>query len=186
MGPEPYKYYLQKVLGWREKDNKARFLFGKAVEESIQHYHDHDGQINIADDFERRWASHKDNGDISYTDKERDWQTCQVMGRDMVRLYAAVQPKLPIPMGAKSVWQRTYAKEVFPGDQNYGEIEFEGRLDIVCYVDPNHPSLLKPDSEYGAYRPVIVDIKTSAVDFPEQPGISALDSQLRVYSWVSG
>src|ERR1700688_4833305 len=35
-------------------------------------------------------------------------------------------------------------------------------------------------------RPLIVDIKTAAVDFPENPGMAAFDLQLRRYSWLSG
>lgn len=183
----PYKYYLMKVLGWKEKDNKGRFLFGKALEESIQYHHDHSG-VGAVEDFKRRWEVHKDNGNISYTDKEKDWETCLKMGTDMIRLYVAVQPQLPIPLGARSVFQREYAKEVFPGDPNYGGIEDAGKLDIVTYVDPNHPMLPKIEwrPEYGDVRPLIVDIKTAAQDFPEQPGIAGLDTQLRRYSWLSG
>jgi hypothetical protein len=40
--------------------------------------------------------------------------------------------------------------------------------------------------EYGPYRPLIVDIKTSGVDFPEAYGMAAYDVQLRRYSWHSG
>lgn len=183
----PYKYYLQKVLGWKEKDNKARFLFGKALEESIQYHHDHSG-VGAVEDFKRRWEVHRTNTEISYTDKEANWDTCLRMGTDMIRLYVVMQPHLPIPLGARSVFQREYAKEVFPGDPNYGGIEDAGKLDIVSYVDPSHPMLSKIDwrPEYGDVRPLIVDIKTSAVDFPEQPGIAALDAQLRRYSWLSG
>lgn len=180
-----YKYYLQKVLGWKEKDNKARFLFGKALEESIQFHHDHNGQ-GAVEDFERRWSVHKENGNISYTAVEKDWQTCHRMGRDMIRLYVAVQPTLPIPLGGNAVFQREYAKEVFPGDPNYGGIEHIGKLDIVCYVDPAHPKLPKVQWADGPVRPLIVDIKTSAVDFPEQEGMAAFDSQLRCYSWLTG
>jgi hypothetical protein len=99
-----------------------------------------------------------------------------------------MQPRLPIPLGGRSVFQRDYAKEVFPGDPNYGEIEDAGKLDIVCYVDPHHPMLPKVEwkPEYGDVRPVIVDIKTAAQDFPEQPGMAGFDAQLRRYSWLSG
>ena len=31
-----------------------------------------------------------------------------------------------------------------------------------------------------------MDIKTSALDFPEQPGMAGFDTQLRRYSWLSG
>lgn len=180
-----YKYYLQKVLGWKERDNRGSFMFGRALEESLQFYHEH-GQ-GVVEDFERRWGVHKDT-DLKYTNVEKDWKTCLTMGTDMLRLYIAIQPSLPVPMGGNSIWQREYSKEVFPNDENYSGIEFAGKLDIVCYVDPNHPRLPKVDwkSEYGAFRPLIVDIKTSAVDFPEQPGMAGFDAQLRTYSWISG
>lgn len=183
----PYKYYLRRVLGWREKENKARYLFGRALEEAIQFHHEHDGQ-GAVDDFIRRWSAHKERTDLLYTKVERDWHTLLLDGIEMVRLYAIRQGQLPIPLGGRAVFQREYKKEVFPGDPNYGEIEDAGKLDIVSYSDPDHPMLAKLNwrPEYGAYRPVIVDIKTSGVDFPEQPGIAGFDKQLRRYSWLSG
>ena len=182
----PLKYYLQKIQGWREKDNKARFLFGHALEEAIQWHHDHDG-IGAVEDFKHRWAQHKDSN-LVYTVTEKDWETLNLDGQEMIKLYIIRQPELPIPLGGRSVFQREIAKEVFPGDPNYGEIEDAGRLDIIAYVQPDHP-LLEPiqwNPEWGVYRPVIVDIKTSGIDFPEQPGIAAFDKQLRRYSWLSG
>jgi hypothetical protein len=183
----PYKYYLQKVLGYKEKENKARFAFGKALEESIQFHHDHNG-VGAVEDFKRRWEMYRQDGNLSYTATEKDWSTCNQMGIDMIRLYVAIQHKLPIPLGGRSVFQREYAKEVFPGDPNYGGIEDAGKLDIVAYVEPDHPMLPKIEwkPEYGDVRPVIVDIKTAAQEFPEQPGMAALDTQLRRYSWLSG
>jgi len=162
-------------------------MFGRALEESIQFHHDNNG-VGAADDFLRRWAVHEKNGQIKYTNAEKDWATCKKMGHDMIRLYVAVQPSLPIYIGSRTVFQREYAKEVFPNDPNYGGIEDAGKLDIVSYADPEHPKLPKISwrPEDGAFRPLIVDIKTSAVDFPEQPGMAAFDSQLRRYSWLSG
>jgi hypothetical protein len=91
-------------------------------------------------------------------------------------------------MGGQSIFQRTITKEVFPGDPNYGGIEDEGKLDIIAYVDPHHPLLPKLDwrPEYGALRPLIVDIKTAGTDFPSEYGMAKFDAQLRRYSWVSG
>lgn len=182
-----YFYYLQKVLGWKQKDNKASFLFGKALEDAVQHHHEHDG-IGALEKFVYLWSMHKETPNITYTDTEVNWETCLKMGSDMIRLYVVRQPELPIPMGGRSIFQREYTKEVFPGDPNYGEIEHLGKLDIVCFADVDHPLLPKVDwkPEYGAFRPVIVDIKTSAVDFAEQPGMASLDLQLRCYSWLSG
>jgi hypothetical protein len=183
----PLKYYLRRINGWRENENKARFLFGRALEESIQWHHDHEG-IGALEDFQHRWEQHKDRKDLLYTATEKDWQTLNLDGQEMIRLYQIMQPKLPIPLGGCSVFQREIAKEVFPGDPNYGEIEDAGKLDIITYVQPDHP-MLEPitwNPQDGAYRSLIVDIKTSGIDFPEQPGIAAFDTQLRRYSWLSG
>ena len=182
----PIKYYLRRVLGWKEKDNKARFLFGKALEEAIQYHHEHNGEGSVAE-FQRLWSAHEKDGNVTYTDTEKNWANCNTMGTDMIRLYMAMQPKLPIPLGS-SVFQRKYGKEVFPGDPNYGGILDIGKLDIITYVEPNHPMLPKVEwkPEYGAHRPLIVDIKTAANDFPEQPGMAGFDTQLRRYSWLSG
>lgn len=183
----PYKYYLQKVQGWKEKDNKGRFMFGRALEESIQYHHEHNGD-GAVEDFKRRWLVHKDNKEISYTKTEKDWENLFYVGIDMVRLYIIRQPDLPIPMGGNTLFQKEYEKEVFPGDPVYGEILDCGKLDIVSYVAPGHPSLsrLKWKPEYGALRPIIIDIKTAATDFPESQGMAAFDKQLRRYSWQSG
>ncbi len=183
----PKKYYLQKILGWREKDTKARFQFGKALETAIQHHHEHNGEGAI-NRFMTEWSQYSGNKELQYTRVERDWQTLLKTGMDMMKLYIIRQPSLPIPMGGQVVFQREYSKEVFPNDPNYGEIEDAGKLDILAYVDPQHPLLPKLDwrPEYGPFRPLIIDIKTAGQDFPEAYGIAAYDTQLRRYSWQSG
>jgi hypothetical protein len=184
-----YKYYLMKVLGWREKNNKARFELGRAFEDAVQFYHENNGDRDGAiKHFLEKWEPFRNNAELQYTRVEKDWATCARIGTDWMKLYAIRQPSLPVPLGGMSVFQRTYSKEVFPGDPNYGEIEDQGKLDIVAYVDPAHPMLAKLDwkPEYGAFRPVIIDIKTAGADFPEQYGLAAFDIQLRRYSWLSG
>jgi hypothetical protein len=185
----PLKYKLQKIHGWREKNNKARFELGRAFESSIQYYHENRGDLKAAiAHFVSQWQPFSDNKELSYTKVEKDWAQCLRIATDWLKLYAIRQPNLPIPLGGQVVFQREYAKEVFPGDPNYGEIEDAGKLDIVAFVAPDHPLLPKLTwlPEYGAFRPVIVDIKTAGADFPEQYGIAAYDTQLRRYSWLSG
>src|SRR5271155_857372 len=135
----PLKYYLIRVLGWRGKDDKAAFLFGRAVEKAIEFYHDNNGR-GIIERFQELWAPAKEIA-LTYTKREKDWATLNLMGTDMMKLYVMRQPTLPIPLGNASVFQREYAKEVFPGDENYGEIVDAGKLDIVTYVEPAHPML---------------------------------------------
>jgi len=185
----PLKYKLQKIHGWREKNTKARFELGRAFESSIQYYHENRGDLDAAlRHFHFQWAPFADNKELQYTRVEKDWSQCAHIATDWLKLYAIRQPDLPIPLGGQCVFQREYAKEVFPGDPNYGEIEDAGKLDIVAFVEPNHPLLPKLNwlPEYGAFRPIIVDIKTAGTDFPEQYGIAAYDTQLRRYSWLSG
>jgi hypothetical protein len=183
----PLKYYLQKILGWKEKDNKARFALGKAFENSIQWYHEHNGE-GATERFRQEWEIYKENKLLKYTAVEKDWENCLKIGVDWTKLYALRQPCLPIPLGGQTLFQREFSKEMFLGDPNYGEIEFAGKLDIVSHVDPVHPMLPKLiwKPEYGAFRPIIVDIKTSGMDFPEAYGLAAYDYQLRSYSFLSG
>lgn len=182
----PLKYFLRRIEGWKEKDNKASFLFGRAMERSVEYYHDNNGS-GIIEKFIELWQPAAEK-ELTYTKLEKDWTTLSRMGKEMLRLYVIRQPQLPIPLGGQSVFQREYGKEVFPGDPNYGEIVDAGKLDIVAYVDPKHPMLPPVDwkPEYGPLRPIIIDMKTSGLDFPENPGIAAFDKQLRRYSWQSG
>src|SRR5258708_82598 len=183
----PKKYFLQKVLGWREKDNKARFQLGKAFETAIQHHHENNGTGAI-ECFVSEWTANKDNKELQYTKVEKDWATCLRSGTEALKLYIIKQPSLPIPIGGQAIFQREFSKEVFPKDPNYGEIEDAGKLDIIAYVEPEHALLPKLNwkPEYGPLRPLIIDIKTSGIDFPEQYGLAAYAVQLRRYSWLTG
>ena len=183
----PLKYYLRRVQGWKERDNKARLLFGRALEQAVQFYHEHDGQGG-REEFHRLWEIFRTRTDIEYTKTEKDWLTLDADGDDLLRLYALRQSSLPIPLRGQIVFQREVTKEVFPGDPNYGEIEDAGKLDMICWVDPTHSMLPHIDwkPEYGKLRALIVDMKTSGRPYPEEQGMAAFDEQLRRYSWLSG
>lgn len=196
----PLKYYLRRVQGWKEKDVYARLLFGRAIESAVQFYHEHGG-TGGREEFHRLWQhpcdpkrctcgkqSFRDRKDIIYTKVEKDWATLDADGDDLLRLYAIRQPALPIPLTGQIVFQREITKEVFPGDPNFGEIADAGKLDMICWVQPDHSMLPKIEwkPEYGMLRPLIVDMKTSGKSYPEEQGMAAFDEQLRRYSWLSG
>src|ERR1700719_961825 len=125
----PLKYYLQKVEGWREKDTKARFLFGKALEEAIQWFHEHDGNAQGAvQQFIEKWQGHAAHKELQYTKVEKYWATLLKTVVEMIRLYAVRQPSLPIPLGGQTIFQKEFSKEVFIGDPVYGGIEDMGKL----------------------------------------------------------
>ena len=182
----PLKYKLRRIDGWKEKDTKASFKFGRALESAIQFHHENGGKGGM-EEFLRLWAQHKDDKDVVYTKTENDWASLNRAGKEMMILYQIRQPALPIPL-ASSIFQREYEKEVFPEHPELGGITHAGKLDIVVRVDPAHPLLSKVQwkDSYGAFRTAIVDIKTSALDFDERQGMCAFDSQLRNYSWLTG
>ncbi len=126
----PYKYYLHRIAGWREKDTKAALQFGIALEDAIQFFHKTNGR-NGEEEFIRLWTKCKDKP-LVYTKKEVNWESLMRAGREMMRLYAIRQPSLPIPMD--TIFQRQFTKEVFPNDPSYGGIEFFAKLDMIARV----------------------------------------------------
>jgi hypothetical protein len=181
----PFKFFLKRILGWREKDTKASLMFGRALESAVEFYHTHEGK-GAVEEFIRLWAKNKANDKLVYTDREDNWESLLRAGTEMLRLYAIRQPGLPIPMATR--FQREFVKEVFPLDDRLGGIEFYGKLDALPQCDPHHPLLpkVKWDESRGLFRPLIVDIKTSGIDFDQTDGIVAQDLQLRMYAWLTG
>src|SRR5208282_485889 len=106
----PWKYYLHRIMGWKEKDNKAALLFGRAIEDAIEFYHAVGGKKDVAEEeFIRLWSMCKDK-ELTYTKKEVNWDSLMRAGREMMRLYIIRQPSLPVPMD--TIFQRQFTKEV--------------------------------------------------------------------------
>jgi hypothetical protein len=182
----PYRYYLHRIMGWKEKDTKAALLFGRDLEDTIEFYHKTGGKADMVEEFTRLWAMHKDNKQLVYTTREISWDSLLRAGTEMMRLYKIRLPSLPIPMD--TIFQRALTKEVFPGNAKYGGIEFYAKLDMITRVQPDHPMLPKVawTKEQGLFRSVVIDIKTSGLDLDDTKGIVAHDLQLRQYAWISG
>ena len=100
----PSCYYLRRIEGWKLRDNKAAFKFGRAFESALQYFHENNFTpgSGIAE-FTRLWETHKEE-ELTYTKKEKDWANLNRVGREMLRLYELRQPKLPLT--ANSVFQR--------------------------------------------------------------------------------
>jgi hypothetical protein len=178
----PYRYYLRRLVGCKEKDSKAALLFGRALEDAVQYHHEHKGEGGI-EQFEKLWAPHQAKEGLIYTKTEKTWLNLYQAGKDMMRLYTIRLPELPIPMDTR--FQREFVKEVFPEDPRLGGIEFYGKLDMISYVDPRHPLLpqIYWEPKMGLVRPLIIDMKTSGVKWDGQVQD---DQQLRTYAWLAG
>jgi len=182
----PLKYKLKKVDGWREKDNKASFKFGRALEQAMQFHCENGGEGGLAE-FTRLWSEFEKEKDLTFTKTENDWASLNRSGRELMIIFGIILSTLPIPLD-NSIWQREIEKEVFPGHPEFGGITHAGKLDILTKVNPHHPLLPKIawTEAMGLFRQLIIDIKTSALDFDERQGMCAFDSQLRNYSWLTG
>ena len=161
------KYYLERVQGWSEKQDRAARYFGIALEAGVTFWHQHrqDTEGALAE-FTRLWNEHKDKIYI-YSKIEKDWESMNLSGLEMVLLYTIIYPTLPYIVNNPQDFQVQTNFEVFP-DTKLAGIEFTSYIDLIAQMKVG-------------FEPLIVDIKTSAKDIPE---LLMLDPQLRSYSWI--
>jgi hypothetical protein len=163
------KYYLERVQGWSEKQERIAKYFGIALEKAWTFWHQRGQDTSAAvAEFVRVWAEHKDK-DYIYSKPEKDWDTLNLTGQELIRLYAIRYPTLPYVVNNTKDFQVETTFEVFPGTKLAG-------IEFTSYID-----LLAQDKVSG--KPIIIDCKTSGKDIPD---LIVLDPQLRSYSWVKG
>ena len=162
------KYYLERVQGWTDKIDRSSKYFGIALEKAVTFWHQR-GQDTAASvaEFVRLWAEHKDKP-YTYSKTDKDWDTLNLDGQELVRLYAIRYPTFPYIVNNPRDFQVETNFEVFPGVERFAGLEF------TSYID-----LLAIDKATG--EPEIIDMKTSGKDVPD---LTVLDPQLRSYAWV--
>jgi hypothetical protein len=177
------RYYLERVQGWSEKQQRAASQFGIALEHAVTFWHQHRQDTTAAvAEFQRLWLEHKDKVYI-YSKPEKDWASLGKTGAELVRLYAIRYPTLPyLVLNPKDAFQVQTNFEVFPGTKLAG-IEFTSYIDLMANIKKTQPQ--QPNSLFTiapeAGEELIIDIKTSGKDIPE---LVVLDPQLRSYAWV--
>lgn len=196
-----HEYYrLKRKEGWRERKDSAAMMFGRCVEAAITAR-----CLGSADPYEaveREWRKfsaempfpenatdaqkaetekqRKRNAEMSYSVVEKDWDRMLWMGREMVRMFDAMLPSLPI---VRPKFQQKIEPELFPNTKLAG-IRFTGYLDIISSPPADHPALTKVEGWEKPFRPLIVDVKVSGKRLPED--LIMLDLQLKKYAWLSG
>jgi PD-(D/E)XK nuclease superfamily len=161
------KYYLERVQGWSQKEQRSSTFFGKDLEAAIMFWHQHrEDTAGAIAEFNRRWAERKDK-DYTYAKQDKDWGTLSLDGQEFLRLYAIRYPEFPYIVNNPLDFQVENNFEVFP-DTKLAGIEFTAYIDLIAQLK-------------GSKAPLIIDMKTSGKDIPE---LTVLDPQLRSYSWV--
>jgi len=162
------KYKLERLDGWKERENRASFPFGLAVEAAIKFHHDN-RLSGGPEEFLRQWEKVKDS-ELTYTATEGSWENLAAMGTEMLKLYAVRLPNLPFLTNPPPAFQVPKNKEMFPGT-DLGGIKFSAYIDMLVKTLNGH---------------MVIDVKTSGMALDTTPGILTLDPQLRAYSWITG
>lgn len=165
------KYYLQRVQGWNEREQRSSAVFGTALEKAITFWHQRGFDVEAAvAEFIRQWTETAKDKDLVYSKSDLDWDRLNLSGQELIRLYAIKYPSFPyVVKNPLRNFQVETNFEVFPGSKLAG-IEFTSYIDLVAELKENG-------------NPLIIDMKTSGKDVPE---LTILDPQLRSYSWVKG
>ena len=155
----PRRYRYRYLDGWKQKDNRASMLFGRAFEQAL-------GAIFRKEDpgdvFFREWSASK-RQDLKFSARD-NWDRMLEQGIMLLTRFCQdnrvriadprrhLQVKIVKPLGAGR--------------------DFVGYLDAIGELDGTS---------------CLLEWKTSSARYPEQPaGMLSLDPQLVCYSWLAG
>jgi len=155
--PRSYRYrYLD---GWREKQNRASLLFGRAFEKSLAAFFA--GEDSTAVLF-KEWGTCQ-GAPVEYS-KGDDWER---MLRQGVQLLERLAQDNRIRISRPQHNMQVKLVRPLPAGN-----DFVAYLDAVGTLDG---------------KPSLLEWKTTTARYPEEPdGLLALDPQLTCYSWISG
>ena len=155
----PRKYRHRYLDGWQEKDPRAAMLFGRAFEQAVATLFRREDPAAVL--FEQ-WAAGKEMN-LTYSGND-SWDRMLQQGVQLLERFAQdgrVRVRRP-----RSHQQIQFTRTLSSGNQ------FVAYLDAIGELDGT---------------PCVLEWKTSSARYPDEPtGLSALDSQLVCYSWMTG
>jgi CRISPR/Cas system-associated exonuclease Cas4 (RecB family) len=154
----PRRYRYRYLDGWKERDNRAAMLFGRAFEQALGAYF---RKEDPGEALYREWSAFKDQG-LKF--RERDsWDRMLEQGiKLLIRFCQDDRVRVRKP---RLNLQIKVTKKV------------SGTSDFVAYVD----AIGHLDG-----KRCLLEWKTSSSRYPEEPeGLLALDPQLVCYSWMT-
>ena len=164
----PQLFKLSRIDGWKDKDQRAAFSFGKCVEDAIQYFHSNGTKPGeCVDEFKRLWIKFKEIPMV-YSAQEGCFEDLYKMGAEICKLYEVRLPSLPI---RNPKFQLNYAKPLWPGTE-LADLSFTSFIDMLVTAEDGNRT--------------IVDIKTAKTQLDLESNMLSLDPQLKDYAWASG
>ncbi len=155
----PRRYRYRYLDGWKEKDNRAPMLFGRAFEQAIAAYF---LRQDANEALSHEWSAVR-NQAVEYP-RGDTWDSMLEQGFELLERIAQ-EDRVRIRHPRRDL----QVKVVRP---------LSGGDDFLAYID----ALGELDS-----LPCLIDWKTSSASYPADPaGLVALDPQLIAYSWATG
>ncbi len=155
----PRRYRYRYLDGWREKDNRAAMLFGRAFEQALGAYF---RKEDPGDALFREWSACKDPK-LRFSDRD-SWDRMLEQGiKLLIRFCQDGRVRVRHPRRNLQVKVRK---------------EISASNDFVAYLDGI--------GQFDGER-CLLEWKTSSSRYTEEPdGLLALDPQLVCYSWMTG
>lgn len=155
----PRRYRYRYLDGWKQKDNRAAMLFGRAFEQALGAIfrHEDPGEVLF-----REWSGCK-NQDLQFAERDT-WDRMLEQGLMLLTRFCQ-DHRVRVRQPRRNL-QIKIVRPVSPTN------------DFVAYIDAV--------GELDGTR-CLLEWKTSSCRYPEQPdGLLALDPQLVCYSWMTG
>lgn len=155
----PRRYRYRYLDGWKEKDNRAAMLFGRAFEQAL-------GAIFRKEDpaevLFRQWSAYKSQ-ELQFSNRD-SWDRMFEQGLMLLTRFCQDN--------------RVHIRQPNRYLQFRASKQLSGNNDFVAYVDAI--------GELDGVR-CLLEWKTSLSRYPEEPeGLLSLDPQLVCYSWITG
>jgi PD-(D/E)XK nuclease superfamily len=157
----PRRYKHRYLEGWKEKDNRAAMLFGRAFEQALAAYFRREDASAV---LFREWAAHRESR-LEYSHRDT-WDRMLQQGIQLLDRFAQ-EDRVRIRQPHRNL-QIKFTRPLSSSPGN----------DFVAYVDAI--------GQLDGTR-CLLEWKTTSSRYPEEPlGLLALDPQLICYSWMTG
>jgi CRISPR/Cas system-associated exonuclease Cas4 (RecB family) len=155
----PRRYRYRYLDGWRESENRAAMLFGRAFEKALAAFF---CRQDAAAKLYEEWAAYRE-GQLEYSHGD-SWDRLWMQGVQLLNLLAQ-QDRIHIP-------------QPYEDQQVKLERELAGGHSFLAYIDAI--GMLNGER-------VLIEWKTTSSRYADQPeGLMQLDPQAICYSWMSG